>query len=96
MSLLLLLYRLCAWLLIRWNDFLLQLDHPLHQFDEVGHLVQLTKLRRLRNESLVIKRLERVLILELGDEEFQEIVLPEFFWASRRRGGRRRRMPLIR
>ena len=81
-----------SWCLTRPDSRLLQFNAPLHQFDEVGHLIQLTELRRLRNEILVFERFERVLILELRDEQFQKFVLTKFFRPGRRRRGSARRV----
>ena len=76
----------------RWSCCLLQCHTLFHQAHKLGHLIQLTKLRRLRNEILIFERFERVLILELGDEELQEIILAKFLWPGRwgRGCGRRR------
>src|SRR4029077_2744094 len=80
--------RLSLTLLCRWSCGLLQCHTLFHQAHKLGHLIQLTELGRLRNEILVFERFERVLILELGDEELQELILAKFFWSGRLRGGR--------
>ena len=69
----------------RWNrGCFLQCHASFHQSHKLSHLIELTELRRLRNEILIFKRLEWILMLKLRDEELEKLILAEFF---RTRGG---------
>src|SRR5690349_12311868 len=49
----------------------------LRRLDEVRDLLQRRELRHLAHEVLVVHRVHRVLVLELGHQELQAVVLPE-------------------
>ena len=66
------------------------------RFDAVGdvaHLFERRELRQLGDKILVLHRIQRILVLQLGNHQLEEVILPQLVGTGRAGSARRTRRP---